>query len=244
MIIDTHCHIDLFQNPEKVLQECIMADMTVISMTNLPSHFEMGYPHFRNLKRIRLALGMHPLFAESHEKEFNLFLKNLSKTSYIGEIGLDFSREGYSTKSLQIETFTKILENVTGKKKLLSIHSRRAEKEVLELLKKFKINSAIFHWYSGPLGLIDEIVNAGYYFSINSAMTESENGKKIILRIPRERILVETDSPFVEYQGRQIRPTDSKLIYNNISKLWGKNIEETQYIINSNFNVLINAIKL
>lgn len=243
MIIDTHCHIDLFQNPEKILQECITADMALISMTNLPSHFEMGYPHFRKLKRIRLALGMHPLFAESHKKEFSLFLKNLSKTSYIGEIGLDFSREGYSTKSLQIETFTKILENVTGEKKLLSIHSRRAEKEVLELLKKFRINSAIFHWYSGPLGLIDEIVNAGYYFSINSAMTESENGKKIILRIPRERILVETDSPFVEYQGKQMKPIDSNVIYNNISKLWGKNIEETQSVINSNFRHLINNLK-
>lgn len=86
MIIDTHCHIDLYQNPKKILQDCVKANITILAMTNLPSHFEMGYSHFQSLKKIRLALGMHPLMADSHKKEFNSFLKNISKTSYIGEM--------------------------------------------------------------------------------------------------------------------------------------------------------------
>ncbi|MFJ7761431.1 TatD family hydrolase, partial [Pedobacter suwonensis] len=88
MIIDTHCHIDLYPNPKQVLKDLVKNDITVLAMTNLPSHFEMGYMHFQSLKRIRLALGMHPLMADSHEKEFNKFLKNINKTSYIGEVGL------------------------------------------------------------------------------------------------------------------------------------------------------------
>ena len=98
MIIDTHCHIDLYPNPRKVLQDCVKANITLLAMTNLPSHFEIGYSHFQSLRKIRLALGMHPLMADFHKKEFDLFLKNINKTSYIGEIGLDFSKEGIETE--------------------------------------------------------------------------------------------------------------------------------------------------
>ncbi|MBL1220390.1 TatD family hydrolase [Chryseobacterium sp. L7] len=243
MIIDTHCHIDLYQTPEKVLQECVDTNMMVISMTNLPSHFEMGYPHFRNLKKIRLALGMHPLYAEVHKKEFALFLKNLSMTSYIGEVGLDFSKEGYATKNIQIESFTKILENISGKKKILSIHSRGAEKEVLELLKKYNIKFAIFHWYSGALKLIDEIVNEGYYFSINPAMIKSEKGRKIIEKIPITNLLTETDGPFTNINGNILRPIDVINVNKYFSNVWGKTISEVEKIISLNFRELLKSIK-
>lgn len=243
MIIDTHCHIDLYPTPEKVLQECIDTNMMVISMTNLPSHFEMGYPHFRNLKKIRLALGMHPLYAEIHKKEFGLFLKNLPKTSYIGEIGLDFSKEGYATKNIQIESFTKILETISGKKKILSIHSRGAEKEVLELLKMYNIKSAIFHWYSGSLKLIDKIVNEGYYFSINPAMIKSEKGRKIIEKIPITNLLTETDGPFTNINGNILRPIDVINVNNYFSIAWGKTIFDVEKIISLNFRKLLANIK-
>ncbi|WP_419486798.1 Qat anti-phage system TatD family nuclease QatD [Chryseobacterium bernardetii] len=243
MIIDTHCHIDLYQTPEKVIQECIDTNMMVISMTNLPSHFEMGYPHFRNLKKIRLALGMHPLYAEVHKKEFGLFLKNLYKTSYIGEVGLDFSKEGYATKNIQIESFTKILENISGKNKILSIHSRGAEKEVLELLKKYNIRSAIFHWYSGTLKFIDEIINEGYYFSINPVMTKSEKGKKIIEKIPITNLLTETDGPFTNINGNILRPIDVINVNKYFSNVWGKTIFEVEKTISLNFQELLKSIK-
>lgn len=54
----------------------------------------------------------------------------------------------------------------------------------------------IFHWYSGPLNLIPQIIERGYYFSINEAMTQSVNGRKIISAIPKDRILTESDAPY------------------------------------------------
>ena len=134
-MLDTHCHIDLYPNPELILNDCEKAGFPILSMTNLPSHFERGYQFFRNRNKVRQALGMHPLYAHDHEKEFKKFLKNLSKTSYIGEIGLDFSKEGIETKEIQTQTFENILNAIVDQKKLLSIHSRRAEKDVLKLLK-------------------------------------------------------------------------------------------------------------
>ncbi len=242
MSIDAHCHIDLYEKPEKLLKECEREGIIVLAMTNLPSHFEMGYRHVVSYKKIRLALGMHPLYAKEHEKEFSSFLKNLPKTSYIGEVGLDFSREGINTKDIQVHYFKKILNELQGKKKLLSIHSRRAEKEVLNFLLQYRINSAIFHWYSGPPALIDTIAQHGYYFSVNPAMIKSETGRAIIKRIPIRSLLTETDGPFIEHNGAQIKPHDVSLVEEYLSTAWQKSRIEVSEIINSNFKTLIKAL--
>lgn len=243
MIIDTHCHIDLYPNPRHVLQDSVEANITVLAMTNLPSHFEMGYAHFQSLKKIRLALGMHPLMADSHKKEFDIFLKNINKTSYIGEIGLDFSKEGISTKDIQLDTFSKILSVVSRQKKILSIHSRKAEKEVLDLLIKNNIKSAIFHWYSGGLNLIDNIAEAGYFFSINPAMIKSASGKKIISKIPKQLILTETDGPFIIENNSPIRPGQLQKVFSFLAKEWLLSEEDVIKVINYNFKNLVVSIK-
>lgn len=241
-MIDAHCHVDLYPNPNKIIEDSIKNNITILSMTNLPSHFEMGLPHFSSLKKIRTALGMHPLLADHHKKEFNLFVKNLHKTSYIGEVGLDYSTEGISTKEIQLETFSKILELVSGNKKIISIHSRKAEKDVFELLIKNNIKYAIFHWYSGGLSLIKEISDAGFYFSINPAMVKSVAGKKIISKIPKAFILTETDGPFISQSGNSLKPgeVESVLIY--LSREWNVSIKDVKDIINSNFSNLIKNI--
>ena len=196
MIIDTHCHFDMMPHPEAYLRQREQAGDIVIGMTNLPSHFEMGFPHVKRYKHIRLALGLHPLLASDNKNELPLFNSLLDQTSYIGEIGLDFSKEGLSTKEDQISTLRKLLEKLEGKKKIISVHSRKAEKELFDLLNEFNINNVIFHWYSGPIDLIPSIISKGYYFSINEAMTLSKNGRAIIKEIPRNRILTESDAPF------------------------------------------------
>jgi TatD DNase family protein len=242
-MLDTHCHIDLYPNPELILSECEKVGFTVLSMTNLPSHFERGYPFFQNRNKVRQALGMHPLYAQDHKNEFQKFLNNLSKTSYIGEIGLDFSKEGIETKEIQIHTFENILNAIVGQKKLLSIHSRRAENDVLKFLKKYKIKNAIFHWYSGALNLIDEIAQEGYYFSLNPAMTKSNSGKKIIAKIPQRLVLTETDGPFVSENNFPIKPGQVQTVISFLSNEWKLSEIQVQKIIWSNFNRLIIGIK-
>jgi TatD DNase family protein len=242
-VIDTHCHIDLYKNPLEIARECEELGITTIGMTNLPSHFNMGYEHLKGFKKVRLALGMHPLYAANHEKEFPLFQDNLSRTSYIGEVGLDFSKEGLETKEIQKKTFEKILREVGGLKKLLSVHSRRAEKEVLFCLKQYEIKLSIFHWYSGPISFINEIIDAGYYFSINTAMIRSASGKSIIGQIPVSNILTETDGPFIEYNGRIVKPQDVGSIEVHLAKHFQMTQEEISLIIQNNFRNIISFLK-
>lgn len=196
MIIDTHCHFDMMPNPEAYISAKEKAGDIVIGMTNLPSHFKMGFPHVKRYKHIRLALGLHPLLASENKNELPLFNCLLGQTSYIGEIGLDFSKEGLSTMEDQIYVLRKLLEKIKGKKKIISVHSRKAENELFDLLCEYNIQNVIFHWYTGPIDLIPSIISKGYYFSINETMTISNKGRAIIKVIPRNRILTESDAPF------------------------------------------------
>lgn len=228
MIIDTHCHFDMMPNPEGYISAKEKAGDIVIGMTNLPSHFKMGQSHLIGYKHIRLALGLHPLLAAENRKELTLFKRLVDQTSYIGEIGLDFSREGIATKNEQISVLREVLATIKGKKKIVSVHSRNAEKELLDMLCEFEIKNVIFHWYSGPVDLIPSIIERGFYFSINESMCRSKNGQSIIGKIPREIILTETDAP---YNNR----TNIRMVLNQL------NMSEVDIFFN--FNRLLNDIK-
>ena len=228
MIIDTHCHFDMMPNPEGYISAKEKAGDIVIGMTNLPSHFKMGQSHLIGYKHIRLALGLHPLLAAENRKELTLFKRLVDQTSYIGEIGLDFSREGIATKNEQISVLREVLATIKGKKKIVSVHSRNAEKELLDMLCEFEIKNVIFHWYSGPVDLIPSIIERGFYFSINESMCRSKNGQSIIGKIPREKILTETDAP---YNNR----TNIRMVLNQL------NMSEVDIFYN--FNRLLNDIK-
>ena len=134
--------------------------------------------------------------AKNNDPELKLFEKYLDETSYIGEIGLDFSKEFSGTQDVQIDSLRSILSLVRNKKKLVSVHSRKAERILLQLLREYEIQNVIWHWYSGPLSLIPQIESLGHYFSVNEAMTKSIKGKKIIQHISRERLLTESDAPY------------------------------------------------
>ena len=227
-MIDTHCHFDIMSNPEAYIYAKEVVGDIVIGMTNLPSHFCIGEPHLRSFKHVRLAIGLHPLLAADKQNELQIFKNNIEKTSYIGEIGLDFSKSGISTKEIQISVLRKILSELKGKKKIVSVHSRKAERELLDLLCEYDIKNVIFHWYSGPVGLIPSILSCGYYFSINESMTLSKNGKKIIENIPKPRILTETDAPY-----------NSKTDIGNVLTY----LRMTEQDIRNNFMALVRKIK-
>jgi TatD DNase family protein len=235
-MIDVHCHFDQVKYPEGYIINNENKRIVTIGMTNLPSHFQMGVNHIKQYKFIRLALGLHPLLANQHLNEYSNFIKLIDQTSYIGEVGLDFSKEGYATKDIQIKSFEFILKNLKGKNKILSLHSRRAEKEILNMLIEHEVENAIFHWYSGGVKVLNDIVSNKYYFSINSAMIYSENGKKIISQIPRELILTETDNPYIEN-------SNINSIFKYLSNIWEISENEVESTIDENFKRLLSKIK-
>ena len=242
-MLDTHCHIDLYPNPHAIAKVVERQKTLTIAVTNLPSHFEMGLPHLRGFRQIRPALGLHPLMAEHHKKERAKFKQMLSRTSYIGEIGLDFSKAGRETKNIQIESLNFVFKQIQDRPRFVSLHSRGAESKVLELLEEFNIQDAVFHWYSGSLTVLDQIVQSGHYFSINPAMIRSKKGRNIIDRIPLDRVLTESDGPHIQLRNQPVKPADIKQILEVLRDIWGVSFQEADRQVWSNFMKLIVPIR-
>ncbi len=244
-MIDTHCHIDLYPRPTDVADRANCAKVTTILVTNLPSAFERSYPHIRQFNHIRIALGLHPLLALNHRSEKAKFKDLVDKTSYIGEVGLDFSSAGFQTKNIQIESLKFVFDSIKKKPKFVTIHSRRAESAVIDLLEETEYPfPVVFHWYSGPLNVLDRAIEKGHYFSVNPAMIESPNGQKIIDRIPPKQILTESDGPFIKVKSRSIEPMDVRIVELFLADKWAEPAALVRSTIRENFLKVLKPISV
>jgi TatD DNase family protein len=237
-----HCHLDRYSDPRKVASEAERAGVTIVAVTNLPSHFLLGKEPVSMLKNVRLSLGLHPLLAPHSERERNLFAQLVPATSYIGEVGLDFSSDGQKTKREQIASFEFVLELVKRKGKIISIHSRRAEEAVLSQLQNFSISAATFHWFSGAGDVLGKILDAGHFISVNSAMLKSERTRALLARIPSSCCLLETDGPYTMTGTKKSRPAHVHHVVSQLSGLWRMSVDEVQERIQSNFKRMLRIL--
>lgn len=242
-MIDTHCHVDLYPHPTAIAQASDKAGVGTIVVTNLPSAYEKAAPHIRQFKKLRLALGLHPLVAEQHARERKKFASLVEGAFYIGEVGLDFSPQGYATRDIQVESFRFVLEKLAGAPKFITLHSRRAEAQVLEMLAEAGRSPVVFHWYSGTLKNLNAAVEAGHYFSVNPAMAVSPNGQKIIAALPPERVLTETDGPFVKVGNRTAVPSDVRVVEEYLAGVWDLPHKEAKDRVKRNFSTLLRTLK-
>lgn len=224
-MIDTHCHLDEYPDLAAVVRGLESAGVTTVAVTSFPSAFVRLRDRVRGQRRVRIALGLHPLHAAAlPDAEWRLFDRFLDQTSYVGEVGLDFSPQGIATRPAQERAFRRVLQAVAGRGKFLSIHSRRAEEAVLEALNAYAAAPAVFHWYSGSLRSLDRVLAAGHYCSFNPAMVASARGRTIIAHVPRDRVLAETDGPFVRVVGRPAAPPDVSVVYRHLARQWQEEV--------------------
>lgn len=194
--MDAHMHFDLYKNRQDVLKYIEENNSYTIAVTNLPDLYRRYYSKEWNYKFIRLALGFHPELASQYENQIEIFKEYFQSTRFIGEIGLDYSIKNEENRKKQRDVFKQIVNLCkTDDKKILTIHSRKAESDCLSILEGFK-GKVILHWYTGSLHNADVALSRGYYFSINHQMIKNQKGRNIINRIPIEKILIESDAPF------------------------------------------------
>jgi TatD DNase family protein len=243
-MLDAHCHLDLYPDPSQIAIDAESAGVFVVCVTNHTSAFLAAEPHIRRFKKIRLALGLHPLNAELHtDQELSRFKGLVHRTSFIGEIGLDFSREGQKTRDRQLLSFRFALQCLQKRPKFITIHSRRAESAVVDLLDQEYPHPVVFHWYSGSLRNLDTAIERGHLFSINPAMLLSERGRAIIERIPPERTLTESDGPFVKISERTIIPADIQMVEITLARIWGVSSSAVRSTVAENFRRLMKPLK-
>lgn len=200
-IIDTHFHLDLHENDSSVADEIEKNGIYTIAVTNAPSVFFHTLGICKSHKFVRAALGYHPEIVSRRPNEFEIFNKEIKKTKYIGEIGLDNSPRNSKSFAIQKKIFIQIIElcNLEGGK-ILTIHSRKAEKDVIDIIGRSFNGKVILHYYTGSLSNLKKAIEYGFYFSVNLNMTATKSGIQIISEIPINRILTESDYPFT-YKG-------------------------------------------
>lgn len=230
--VDTHCHLDLFPNPPAVLDAA--PNTVVVAVSELPSRFRLLAARFRRDRRVRVALGLHPLrAATAGALEEGLLIRQLDSAQYIGEVGLDFSRAGRDSRVAQLRVFDRLLAESVVRHKVVTVHSRGADREVIDRLSDARIR-AILHWYAGPTDLIDRALGAGMYFSINPAMMRTNKGRLTIAALPPDRVLTESDGPFATIGGHASSPKDIANVVGGLAKVWHATSADARLIIHDN----------
>lgn len=238
LLHDTHLHLDLFDNTKDIVRQIETEQIYTIAVTNVPEVFVNTQSLVANSKFIRPALGFHPELAYRFHNQLHTFLTKLSETRYIGEIGLDNVKKTADDFAVQKKIFEKIIKacNDAGNK-VLTVHSRRAEKEVISTIGNSFKGKVILHWYSGTLKEMERALDFGFYFSVNFAMTNSDNGKKIIERIPKDRLLLETDGPFVSDENSPSTPSTVKKTLKRVAQIKGGS-DLTEHFVRNFRNLL------
>lgn len=198
-MFDMHCHVDLIDPMNRFCATAAMLDLSIFAMTTTPRAYHAETNMLCNNQSVCVALGLHPQLVSERKQELAIFDRHVASSKFIGEVGLDFSKRFYSSKEDQVITFEHIIQACVHSK-TISVHSVFSDKHVLDILEKYRTpvhNNCILHWYSGSLKQLDRAIEMGCYFSINEQMLKSENGLKVIHRIPVDRMVLESDAPFV-----------------------------------------------
>jgi TatD DNase family protein len=239
-VIDFHCHLDLYADPAAVRDECERRGLYLLSVTTTPSAWKKTAELATNAKRVRTALGLHPQLAQERMGELPLFDELLPAARYVGEIGLDGSPEFRSQWQSQRQTFEHILARCSDAGgRIMSIHSRRASREVLDALEAFpNAGTAVLHWFSGSLRDLDRAVSLGCWFSVGPGMLAGQKGRSLVTRMPRERVVTESDGPFAQLDGKSIMPWSVEGAISDLGQLWSLSGESAGQAIRHNFRKL------
>jgi TatD DNase family protein len=230
--VDTHCHLDLLDDPFAALDAA--PETVVIAVTELPSRYRLLAARFRNDRRVRVALGLHPLRAHSAgAMEEGMLIRQLPACEYVGEVGLDFSPHGRETKRAQIRVFERLLAEPLLRHKVVSVHSRGADRDVIERLRQAQV-PAILHWYTGSPRGIDGALAAGMYFSINPSMLGTAKGRATVAAVPSHRVLTETDAPFAKSGFRPAAPGDIRSVVATLARRWDVAEGDARQIVHDN----------
>ena len=230
MMYDSHCHLDLMDNMTSIVQSLEKENVGILSVGTTPRAYLKEVEMFGDLKNIHVALGLHPQLVGSGYDDIELFESLVQQCHYIGEVGLDFSKEYITNKDQQIEIFKRVLLCCERSgNKVVSIHSLKSAGTVLKTLSQLRLdnkNIYILHWFTGSIAQMQNAVDMGCFFSINPKMLKTKSGINLIKKIPPNKILLETDAPFsVKLQSTKQLDDMLQNMIDNISMLKGMDMK-------------------
>jgi TatD DNase family protein len=197
MLVDAHAHLDKYGSDlRSALAETKEHQVFTIAVAvDVPS-YERSREIGMECELVLPTFGVHPRRAPEYAGSLSDLSRLIEESPAIGEIGLDFHWvEDSSQYPAQVKVLEYFLAAAREQKKIVNLHTKGAERKILELLERYDIQRAIVHWYSGPLDILRAQVQLGAYFTIGVEVLYSDTIKTIAREIPDHLLLTETDNP-------------------------------------------------
>ena len=258
-MIDVHCHLeqpDYEKDRDEVIEKCKKELKAVITSCAHPNDLSLTLQLVERYKGfVFCTVGIHPEYVkEINEKEKDEFLEqvkaNKDKIVGIGEVGLDFfwiREEEWRAK--QKELFVELINFAKELKKPLVIHARKASDECVNILEKADAKKVLMHMF-GANHLVKRIIENGWYVSMNAIVLRSKKHKKVVRDMPLEKIMLETDSPWLApkklLEGVEARndPTSIRIVAEKIAEIKKLSFQEVWEKCGANairfFNLQVN----
>lgn len=253
-MIETHCHLNFHafeKDVDEVIRNAFEAGVTKIinvgaDLVSSQKAIELAEKHDSPAGELYATVGIHPHHADKLEKnwEDDFFeMAQNPRVVAIGECGLDYFRyksNGVTEATLQRELFIKQINLAQRLKLPLIIHNRQAGEDILGILLENKSSllnlPGVFHCMSGNIDFLEKVLDLGFYIGLDGNITyegiapgEETDIKDLVKRAPIERILTETDSPFLTpepHRGSRNEPKYAILVAEAIARIKGLSLEE------------------
>ena len=258
MIIDSHCHLleSRFEKPiNDIIDICEASKIKLLLNIATKEHeFNEILSISKKYKQIYNSVGIHPHETENLNpivfSKINEIIEKNKKTIAIGETGLDFYYN-HSRKKDQISSFEKHIETSLKHKLPIIVHTRNAEKETKEILYSYKKNSdlsGVIHCFTGSEKFARDMMNIDFYISFSGIITFKNSSllREVVSIIDKNKILVETDSPFlapVPKRGKTNIPPYIIHTIAQISDILNINVNEVEKITSNNFFKLFKRVE-
>jgi TatD DNase family protein len=197
MLIDAHVHLDKYGDLTDEALRQIEGEriFTVATAMDVPSYLQLRKIADRSAL-VLPTFGIHPKRAPEYAARLSELGPFIEQSPAIGEIGLDFYwvKEG-SEYPAQLRVLEYFLAAAREQNKFVNLHTKGAEKKILELLEHYDVKRAIIHWYSGPLDVLRAMAQFGAYFTVGVEVLYSDTIRRIAKEIPDHLLLTETDNP-------------------------------------------------
>ncbi len=253
-MIDSHCHLDhepLFENLNEVIKRSkTIGIKKLLTISTTLASFEKIKNIINFDPMIFGTFGIHPHETEANHVNKEVLVRIINqykKIIGVGETGLDFFYN-HSNKERQIESFRAHIEASIELKVPIIIHSRNAESETFDILSSYnhKDLKILMHCFTGSYEFSKKLISLNAFFSASGIITfkNSIELQNTFKTIPLERLLVETDSPFlapIPMRGKKNEPSFIKYTLEKLAAIKEKSLEEMSILTSDNFNKLFNV---
>lgn len=252
MIIDTHAHLDHFSDervPDIIKESQDAGVDRIITISSTQESWDACIRISNRFHNVFHTIGHHPHEAKDYSRELEdqmlVHLKSSSPVA-LGEIGLDFHYD-FSEKKDQLVSFDRQLALAQTLNLPVVIHSRTAEKEVLELLDNYKGVRGVLHCYTGNYDHAKKFLDLGFLISVTGIITfkKSDVLRSVIEKIPLESLMLETDSPYlapVPFRGKENVPAYVVKTAEALAGLLNKSMDDVASVTTQNAERLFSLL--